>query len=216
MRRCDAVDLWDFERQAAEEGRRFVAGIDEAGRGPLAGPVVAAAVVLPFECEIDGVFDSKQLSEKRRDEAFGRLCETALSIGIGIVDPPDIDRINILQATYRAMRCAASGLSVSADFFLVDGYPIRDFGRPQRGIVGGDSRSISIAAASIVAKVTRDRIMRIFDNFFPEYGFAKHKGYPTSDHLERLAEFGPCEIHRRSFAHVCREGELPWETAGSL
>ncbi|MCX6375299.1 MAG: ribonuclease HII, partial [Armatimonadetes bacterium] len=175
-----------------------------AGRGPLAGPVVAAAVILPLNCDIEGIYDSKQLSPARREAAFEKLLTLALDIGIGVVDEAEIDRINILQATYRAMRAAVSGMTLQADLFLVDGYPIREFERPQLGIMDGDCLSASIAAASIIAKVTRDRIMCYYDGFFPQYGFARHKGYATEEHLEMLAIHGVCEIHRRSFGPVCQ------------
>ena len=200
----NAADLWFYERRALAEGHRIVAGVDEAGRGPLAGPVVAAAVILPLNCNVEGVNDSKQLSPRQREVAFDKIQNLALSIGIGIVDEDEIDRINILQATYRAMRAAVNGLAVRADVFLVDGYPIRDFERPQIGIVDGDCKSVSIAAASIVAKITRDRIMCKYDDLFPQYGFARHKGYTTHEHLEKLAAHGICEIHRRSFGPVAQ------------
>ena len=205
------IDLWFYERAVLAQGHQVVAGIDEAGRGPLAGPVVAAAVILPPDCDIDGICDSKQLSIKKREVACEKIRNLALGIGIGIVDPEEIDRLNILQATYRAMRAAAAGLTVRADIFLVDGYPIRDFDHPQIGIVGGDGKSVSIAAASIIAKVTRDRIMCIYDGIYPQYGFARHKGYPTEEHLEKLAIHGVCDIHRRSFGPVAEELNLLWE-----
>ena len=201
----DGTDLWHYERAATARGYRAVAGVDEAGRGPLAGPVVAAAVVLSPGCDIEGIQDSKLLSPRKRETAFEKIQGIALGIGVGIVDAEEIDRINILQATYRAMRMAINELSATADLFLIDGYPIRNFERPQMGIFGGDSKSVSIAAASIVAKVTRDRIMREYDSVFPEYGFAKHKGYPTEEHLEKLARHGVCAIHRRTFGPVAHE-----------
>lgn len=210
MRKRESIDLWAYEREALARGHQVVAGIDEAGRGPLAGPVVAAAVILPLECDIQGIFDSKQLTSQKRDLAFEKIHETALGIGIGIVEEADIDRINILQATYRAMRAAISGLSVRADIFLVDGYPIPGFEYQQQGIVDGDCKSASIAAASIIAKVTRDRIMCMYDEMFPQYGFAKHKGYPTEHHLRMLQMHGICEIHRRSFGPVRDQLSLPW------
>ena len=204
MRKADReqIDLWFYEKEAIAQGHRVIAGIDEAGRGPLAGPVVAAAVILPFDCDIDGIFDSKQLSEKKRDIAFDKIMEIATSIGVGIVDAGEIDRINILQATYQAMRAAIIQLTVRANLLLIDGNPIRNFGHQHMGIVKGDSKSASIAAASIIAKVTRDRIMCEYDQVFPQYGFAKHKGYPSEDHLKMLALHGVSEIHRRSFGPV--------------
>lgn len=198
----DSIDLWFYERKAISDGHRIVAGVDEAGRGPLAGPVVASAVVLPFGCDILGIYDSKQLSPQKRDSAFDKIFDIAIAVGVGIVDAEEIDRLNILQATYRAMRIAISELEISADIYLVDGYPIRNFEHRQRGIIGGDGKSVSIAAASIVAKVTRDRIMCEYDEIWPQFGFAKHKGYPTEEHLQKLDLHGVCDIHRRSFAPV--------------
>ncbi|MHB0912585.1 MAG: ribonuclease HII [Armatimonadota bacterium] len=194
------MDLWRYEREARARGHRVVAGIDEAGRGPLAGPVVAAAVVLPEGCDTEGIFDSKQLSEKKREAAYEKILRIAIRVGVGIVDAREIDRLNILRATYLAMRTAAA--DAPADIFLVDGFPIRNFEHLQVGIVGGDAKSASIAAASIIAKVTRDRMMYEYDAVYPQYGFAKHKGYPTADHLSKLSAHGACEIHRRSFGPV--------------
>lgn len=215
------TDLWFYEREALARGRKLVAGIDEAGRGPLAGPVVAAAVILPFGCDIEGINDSKQLTQQGRETAFEKIVRLALGIGVGVVDEAEIDRINILRATYRAMRGAVGGLTVRPDFVLVDGYPIKDFDYPQLGIIDGDCKSASIAAASIVAKVTRDRIMCIYDQFYPEYGFARHKGYYTDEHIEKLAVHGICDIHRKSFEPVAEEmyllwprTELPWVRGG--
>jgi ribonuclease HII len=193
-----------LERLLWRVGIRHVAGVDEVGMGPLAGPVVAAAVILPPDCDITGIYDSKQLSPKKRDSAFDKIQNVALGIGIGIVDTETIDRINILQATHRAMWIAVNELALRPDFCLVDGYPIRYFEYRHMGIVAGDSKSVSIAAASIIAKVTRDRIMCEYDAVFPEYGFAKHKGYSTKDHLERLSSHGICKIHRKSFGPVKR------------
>lgn len=210
MRKINDIDLWAYEREAMAAGRRVVAGIDEAGRGPLAGPVVAAAVILPMDCDTEGIFDSKQLSAQKRDAAFDKIRQIALSVGVGIVEEGEIDRINILQATYRAMRGAVAGLRMRADLYLVDGYPIRDFEHPQQGIVGGDAKSASIAAASVIAKVTRDRIMCLYDEMFPQYGFAQHKGYPTEDHMRLIGIHGVCEIHRRSFGPVRDQLSLPW------
>jgi len=202
------TDLWFYERMALAQGHCIIAGVDEAGRGPLAGPVVAAAVVLPLDCDIDGVYDSKQLSPHKRETAFEKIQALALSIAIGIVEQNEIDRINILQATYRAMRGAIGGLDLQVDVVLVDGYRIPDLELPQMGIVAGDTKSASVAAASIVAKVTRDRIMCKYDDIFPQYGFANHKGYPTEEHLEKLATHGACDIHRKSFAPVARKLNL--------
>lgn len=176
-----------------------VCGIDEAGRGPLAGPVVAGAVILPDDCEILFLNDSKKLSEKRREELFLEIKEKALAWSVGIVTPAVIDEINILQATYEAMRQAIAGLSVVPGILLNDAVNIPGVAIPQVPIVQGDAKSVSIAAASIMAKVTRDHMMAEYDQLFPEYGFARHKGYGTAVHIAALRESGPCPIHRRSF-----------------
>lgn len=176
-----------------------VAGIDEAGRGPLAGPVVAAAVVFEPDVYIEGVNDSKQLTPEEREEFYHLITARATSFGIGIIDHSLIDEINILNATFRAMHTAISKLSVSPAHLLVDGNRFPEVGIPFTAIVEGDARSFSIAAASIIAKVTRDRIMLEYDRLFPGYGFATNKGYGTREHREALLRLGPCEIHRRSF-----------------
>ena len=182
-------------------GLRFIAGIDEAGRGPLAGPVVAAAVILPAGFTHDLLNDSKQLSERRRERIYAELtARTDVRIAFAIVEPDEIDRINILRATHEAMRRAATQLS--PEHALIDGLPVRDFPIPQTALVGGDALSFSIAAASVIAKVTRDRIMIELDSRHPAYGFAKHKGYGTPQHLAALRQHGPCPIHRRSFLPV--------------
>ncbi len=191
-----------FERQALAEGFRLVAGVDEVGRGPLAGPVVAAAVVFPPNEYLDGVRDSKQLSSKRREGFFPMICERAVGVGLGIVSERVIDRINILRATQQAMRRAVASLGVEPDLVLVDGMGVPMLGAKQKAIPGGDRISVSIAAASIIAKVTRDRIMLEQDGVYPQYGFASHKGYGTRKHLAALAEHGPCKIHRFSFRPV--------------
>ena len=220
MRQKQKPDLWAFERAARAEGHQIVAGVDEAGRGPLAGPVVAAAVILPLSCNTRGINDSKQLTEEEREHAFKRILKIAIAFGVGVVDEKQIDRINILRATHRAMRAAISGMEIRADLYLIDGLPITDFEYPHEAIVDGDCKSASIAAASIIAKVTRDRIMRKYDEIYPEYGFARHKGYTTEEHLEMLAVHGVCEIHRQSFEPVALEmnplwerTELPWVKA---
>ncbi|RKZ19031.1 ribonuclease HII [bacterium] len=189
------IDYWT-------KGVGFLCGIDEVGRGPLAGPVVAASVILPEGCHIEGIKDSKKLSPERREELFGKILNKAISIGLGIVEPILIDRINILQATYEAMRRAILSMRVFPEYVIVDGRPIPGLPLPQEGIVKGDSLSISIGAASIVAKVVRDRIMEMYDLIFPQYGFARNKGYGTKEHIEALFRYGPCPIHRRSFRPV--------------
>ena len=177
----------------------YICGIDEAGRGPLAGPVVAAAAVLPKDCQIFYLNDSKKLSEKKRDLLFDEIKEKAVAYGIGIVSPQVIDEINILQATYEAMRQAISQLNVIPEILLNDAVTIPGVDIMHLPIVNGDAKSVSIAAASILAKVTRDRMMMEYDQIYPEYGFAKHKGYGTAAHIAALKEYGPCPIHRRTF-----------------
>ena len=176
-----------------------VAGIDEAGRGCLAGPVVAAAVILPAELVIDGLNDSKKLTDKKRRELYDVITQNAVSYGIAMASEREIDEINILQATFLAMQRAIDKLDVRPDLALIDGNRAKDFGLPVRTIVKGDSLSASIAAASILAKVTRDRLMEELDEAYPQYGFAVHKGYGTKRHYEALREYGPCPIHRRTF-----------------
>ncbi|SEU30952.1 RNase HII [Lacrimispora sphenoides] len=187
----------EFERQY--EDHILVCGIDEAGRGPLAGPVVAGAVILPRACEILFLNDSKKLSEKRREALFEEIQEKASAFAVGVVGADRIDEINILQATYEAMRLAIGKLGVEPEVLLNDAVTIPGVTASQVPIVKGDSKSVSIAAASIMAKVTRDHMMEEYDKLFPEYGFAKHKGYGTAVHINALKEFGPCPIHRRSF-----------------
>ncbi len=177
----------------------YICGIDEAGRGPLAGPVVAAAAVLPKDCQILYLNDSKKLSEKKRDLLFDEIKEKAVTYGVGIVSPQMIDEINILQATYEAMRQAISQLKVTPEILLNDAVTIPGVDIMQVPIIKGDAKSVSIAAASILAKVTRDRMMAEYDQIYPEYGFAKHKGYGTAAHIAALKEYGPCPIHRRTF-----------------
>ena len=197
-----------FESIAYTEGYRRVAGVDEAGRGPLAGPVVAAAVILPPFYLHPEINDSKALSPRSRDRLYEVISQDALAVGVGVVGAEVIDRINILQAYLLAMRKAVLELSVSTDFLLLDGLNTIALETPQKTLVKGDARSISIAAASIVAKVTRDRIMEIYHRRFPQYNFKKNKGYGTAEHRRILKEAGMCEIHRRSFhlkdADSCR------------
>lgn len=177
----------------------LIAGVDEAGRGPLAGPVCAGACILPRDAEILYLNDSKKLSEKRRESLFVEIKEKAVSWGVGLVGPERIDEVNILNATYEAMREALSKLDPPADFVLVDAVHIPDIAVPQVGIVKGDAKSVSIAAASILAKVTRDHLMMEYDEKYPEYGFAKHKGYGTAAHYDALLKYGPSSIHRKTF-----------------
>ena len=194
--------LWTFETQAFHRGYSKIAGVDEAGRGPLAGPVVSAAVMLPLSFPETGIKDSKRLSPKKRKQFYEIIYSYAVAIGIGIVDAIEIDRINILQASLLSMSIAVENLEPQPGLLLIDGtFPIAS-GLPQQSIPGGDALSISIAAASIVAKVTRDQLMQRYDQDYPQFGFSRHKGYPTRAHKEAIKKFGYCPIHRRSFKGV--------------
>lgn len=186
-----------YENQYQEYN--YICGIDEVGRGPLAGPVVACAVILPKDCNILYINDSKQLSEKKREELYDMIMEQAVAVGVGSIPPAKIDEVNILQATYEAMRQAIGNLSVAPDLLLNDAVTIPGVPVKQIPIIKGDAKSISIAAASIVAKVTRDRLMTAYDNIFPQYGFAANKGYGSKEHIEILKRLGPTPIHRLSF-----------------
>ena len=192
-------NMWQIECTWAERGMKLICGVDEAGRGPLAGPVCAAAVILPPNADIPGLDDSKKLSDKRRRELFPVIQEKALAWGIAFADCHEIDDINILQASLLAMERAVEKLSVRPDMLLVDGNRLKDFGIPAEAVVHGDSLSASIAAASILAKVTRDDYMLEMAAAYPGYGFHVHKGYGTKAHYAALRELGPCPIHRRSF-----------------
>ena len=211
------TDRFSFERTLVSAGNQRIAGVDEAGRGPLAGPVVVAAVVLPVSwiCgempeEFRDLDDSKALSENKREGFFHRLTGQAkISRAVVVVEPSEIDALNILGATHQGMVRALRQLEEQVDHVLVDGLPVKAVQTRQTALVKGDSKSYSIAAASILAKVTRDQIMRKYDREFPEYGFARHKGYPTRAHLESLKKWGPCRIHRRSFAPVRAQWLLP-------
>ena len=195
------ISLFEFDKGFYNKGLSFVSGIDEAGRGPLAGPVVAAAVILPKDIFIDGVNDSKKLTEKKRNVLFEEIKQKAFSYGIGIVDAKKIDEINILQATFLAMRKALEQLSVKPDLVLVDGnHIIPNLQNKQQAIVSGDAKSACIACASILAKVTRDNMMYEYAKQYPQYNFQKHKGYGTKAHLEAITKYGPCPIHRMTFA----------------
>ena len=190
---------FDIEKQMMADGFAVVCGCDEAGRGPLCGPVVAAAVILPIDAEIPGLDDSKKLTEKKREALFDVIKERAIAYGIAEATPAEIDEINILNASMLAMRRAIEMLSVRPDCALIDGNHNRGFDLPAFPIVKGDSKSMSIAAASILAKVTRDRGCIDLDKAYPMYGIAKHKGYPTKDHMDAVREFGPSPIHRKTF-----------------
>lgn len=191
--------MWEIEQSWFDKGVQIICGVDEAGRGPLAGPVCAAAVILPANIQIDGLNDSKKLSDKRRRELFPVIKEKAIAYGIAFADHSEIDSINILQATYLAMQRAIDQLVIKPELALVDGNRAKDFGVPVETVVHGDSRSASIAAASILAKVTRDDFMLKMAEEYPEYGFEIHKGYGTKAHYEMLTKFGPCPIHRTTF-----------------
>ena len=192
-------NMWEIEQSYYAQGITCICGVDEAGRGPLAGPVCAAAVILPANLEIPGLNDSKKLSDKRRRELYPVIMEQAIAYGIGLADHQEIDEINILQATFLAMERALANLSVKPELALIDGNREKDFGVPVKTVVHGDSLSASIAAASVLAKVTRDDIMLQMAQEYPGYGFEIHKGYGTKAHYQALAEKGPCPIHRMTF-----------------
>lgn len=195
----DKIDLWEIEREYSVNGYERICGVDEAGRGPLAGPVCAAAVILPKNLEIPGLNDSKKLTDKKRRELYDIIIEQAEAYGIALVSEQEIDEINILQATFLAMERAVAQLSVKPDLALVDGNREPNLPVEVKTVVKGDSRSANIAAASILAKVTRDRLLEELDETYPAYGFAVHKGYGTKRHYEALREHGPCPIHRMTF-----------------
>ena len=190
----------DEQKIYETENIEYIAGIDEAGRGPLAGPVVVAAVIMPKDSIIEGVNDSKKVSEKKREKLYEQITNEAIAYGIGIIDQKEIDDINILNATKKAVTTAIASLKVKPDLILVDALTnINTLGVPYKSIIKGDAKEYSIAAASIIAKVTRDRIMREWDEIYPQYGFAKHKGYGTANHIKVIKEIGPCILHRKSF-----------------
>lgn len=191
---------YSFEIECINNGYKAVCGVDEAGRGPLAGPVCAAAVILPQNCEIEGLNDSKKISEKKREKLFDVIKEKAISYCVAFASVEEIDEHNILQATFMAMNRAIVGLDVKADFALIDGNRTpTDIKVPSQTVIGGDAKSCSVAAASILAKVSRDRLMMEYNEKYPEYQFAKHKGYGTKLHCDLIKEYGPSEIHRMSF-----------------
>jgi ribonuclease HII len=196
------TDVLYHESMARKSGFRFIAGVDEAGRGPLAGPVVAGAVILPEGVILEGVRDSKTMKAEAREEAFGRINRIALAIGVGVVSAKHIDESNILKASLHAMKQAVLGLDPAPDFLLVDGTSPVPLSMPHRCLVGGDRISLSVSAASVVAKVYRDRMMRSYDALYPQYGFLENKGYGTSRHLAAIRTHGTCPIHRMSFRGV--------------
>lgn len=194
------IELKKIDKEFFEKGVKYIAGIDEAGRGPLAGPVVVACVILPENSMIEGVNDSKKVSESKREKLYDLITQEAISYGIGIIYQEEIDEINILQATKKAVTKAIKQMKIKPNIIMVDALNgIDTMGIPYKSIIKGDAKCYSIAAASIIAKVTRDRIMREWDKVYPEYGFASHKGYGTAKHIAAIKEFGPCPIHRRSF-----------------
>ena len=191
--------MWEIEKNLKEKGYTYIAGVDEAGRGPLAGPVYAAAVILPCGAELTGINDSKKLTPKKREELFRKITEIAVSYSIFSVDERVIDEINILNATHKAMNGAVDGLSQKPDYVIIDGNSIKGMELPHETIVKGDAKSISIAAASILAKVARDRYIDEMGKVYPEYGFENHKGYGTKAHTDAILKYGVCPIHRRTF-----------------
>lgn len=199
MKQYKQVDLWEIQRNYREQGYEVICGVDEAGRGPLAGPVCAAAVILPEGYEIPGLNDSKQLTDKKRRELYPIIKEEAIAYGIAFVDENVIDEVNILNATFMAMRSAISQLKVKPDLALIDGNRVSDFGVEAIPVVKGDAKVASIAAASILAKVARDDVMEEMGRLYPEYGFEVHKGYGTKRHYSAIEAHGMCPIHRRTF-----------------
>jgi len=199
--------MWEFEHKAKSKGYKYIAGVDEAGRGPLAGPVVSAAVILPDDFSLAGINDSKKLTEKKRDALFPLIREQAIAFGVGIASHEEIDRINILQASLLSMKRAVENISIppdfiTPDFLLIDGKFTIDSPIGQDAIIKGDSKSISIAAASIIAKVTRDAMMKDLHDTYPLYNFIQHKGYPTKAHKQAILDHGPCPVHRKTFKGV--------------
>lgn len=196
------MDNFSYEEALLAQGKKYIVGVDEVGRGCLAGPVMAAAVILPFPCFIQGIKDSKKIAPKKREILCEQIQKEAIAFSFGLVSPAEIDEINILQATLKAMRQAVLGLSVKPDYILIDGRNLLELDIPQRSIIGGDNLSISIAAASILAKVERDALMRSQEEAYPGFSFSGHKGYGTAAHLQELRSFGATPIHRKSFKGV--------------
>lgn len=196
------VNLYQYEEQLEDLGIKYIAGVDEVGRGPLAGPVVVAAVILPLNLRIKGINDSKKLSLKKRNELYKIILNEALAVNVSFIDERVIDEINIYEATKKGMLEAISGLKIKPEHVLIDAMPLRELAIDHTSIIHGDALSASIGAASIIAKVTRDEYMDKMDIKYPNYGFKHHKGYCTKEHLEALEKYGPCEIHRKSFAPV--------------
>lgn len=199
MKEYDIEEKKKIENELYEQGYKYIGGADEVGRGPLAGPVVCAAVILPQDCKIEGIDDSKKLTEKKREELYDKIIDVAIAYDVQFVFEDVIDEINILQATKLCMQRAINSLSVKPDIMLIDALTIPNIDCEQRGIVHGDATCYCIGAASIIAKVTRDRFMKEQDKIYPEYGFSQNKGYGTKAHMDKLREIGPCKIHRHSF-----------------
>lgn len=194
------IELKKIDKDFFDTGMKYICGIDEAGRGPLAGPVVVASVIMPENSKIEGINDSKKVSESRREKLYDIIIEEAISYGVGIIYQEEIDEINILQATKKGLTQSLKSLNIKPNIILVDALTgIDTLGIPYKSIVKGDAKSYSIATASIIAKVTRDRIMREWDKIYPQYGFAAHKGYGTAKHIEKIKQYGLCPIHRKTF-----------------
>lgn len=198
------INLYEFEEKLYDEGYHNICGVDEAGRGPLAGPVVVASCILPPFLRIDGINDSKQLSAKKRQELYKLIIKNAISYNIVFISEEDVDNLNIYQATKKGMLEAINGLNVKPDYALIDAMPLGELNIPHNSIIHGDARCASVAAASILAKVTRDDYMEKMDIKYPNYGFKKHKGYGTKAHIEALEKYGPCAIHRKTYAPVSK------------
>lgn len=198
----EQCDLLKYEKELYDKGITLIGGVDEVGRGPLVGPVVAACVILPVNYKLEGLNDSKKLSEKKRDKLYDIIMKDAISVGVGIVGPDKIDEINILEASRLAMKLAIENLDVKPEFILSDAMKLTNIDIPYQDIIHGDALSLSIAAGSVIAKVTRDRMMYELDERYPEYGFAKHKGYPTKAHLENIAKYGVLENYRFTYKPV--------------
>ncbi|MDE5546269.1 MAG: ribonuclease HII [Anaeroplasmataceae bacterium] len=198
------INLYEFEEKLYDEGYHFICGVDEAGRGPLAGPVVVASCILPPFLRIEGINDSKQISAKKREELYKIIIKNAIDYKIVFISEKDVDELNIYQATKKGMLEAIGGLKMQPDYALIDAMPLGELKIPHNSIIHGDARCASVAAASILAKVTRDEYMEKMDVKYPNYGFKKHKGYGTKAHLEALEKYGPCEIHRKTYAPVSK------------
>ncbi len=204
MKKFDDVNLYQYEEELEDSGIKYIAGVDEVGRGPLAGPVVVAAVIMPIDFRLKGINDSKKLSEKKRNELYKTINHEALAISVAFVDEKTIDEINIYEATKKGMLEAVEKLKIKPEHVLIDAMPLNELSIPHTSIIHGDALSASIGAASVIAKVTRDTFMEKMDFKYPNYGFKNHKGYCTKEHLEALEKYGPCEIHRKSFSPVAK------------